>query len=135
MAKLTAWAVPSRAAVCDEKAAATGALGTYAEETGALFGPYVESSLKCLLEMGAYFHESVRAQAFEAFPRLLMACLAAFPPAVEGPPLTLSPPSSPPLSLSFSPSLSLSLCPCVRACGSCSVAIHSLSGVPDHSPF
>lgn len=70
--------------MCDEKAAAAGALGTYAEETGAAFGPYLEHSLECLLSMGAYFHEAVRAQAFEGLPRLLSAATAAFPAASAG---------------------------------------------------
>ena len=56
----------------------------YAEETGAAFGPWLELSLKCVLGMGTYFHESVRLQAFEALPRLLMATLAAFPSATKG---------------------------------------------------
>lgn len=81
-------AISIRTAVCDEKAAATSALGVYAEETQAAFGPFLEQSLKCLLGMCIYFHETVRAQAFEALPRVLAATLAAFPPPAEG---TVSP--------------------------------------------
>lgn len=82
------------AAVCDEKAAATSALGVYAEETQAAFGPFLEQSLKCLLGMCIYFHETVRAQAFEALPRVLAATLVAFPPPAEGAHAAVHPPAS-----------------------------------------
>ena len=72
--------------MCDEKAAATTALGVYAEETKAAFAPFIEPTLKCLVSMGAYLHESVRSAAYEALPRLLTATLAAFPSPHEGEP-------------------------------------------------
>ena len=70
--------------MCDEKAAATAALGVYAEETGAAFQPFIEPTLKCLTGMQSYLHESVRAAAYEAMPRILSATMAAFPAAQEG---------------------------------------------------
>ncbi|KAK9799405.1 hypothetical protein WJX73_003839 [Symbiochloris irregularis] len=73
-----------RTAVCDEKAAATTALGVYAEEGKAAFAPFIEPTLKCLVGMGAYLHQSVRSAAFEALPRLLGATIAAFPSPHEG---------------------------------------------------
>ena len=72
------------AAILDEKAAATLALGSYAEETLVAFAPYLERSLEVVLGLADYFHEEVREQAYTALPCLLKSALAAFPNLAPG---------------------------------------------------
>ncbi len=63
----------------DEKAAATCALGLFAESTGGAFMPYVDKVLDVLAQQAEYFHEYVRVNAFEALQRLALAVHAQFP--------------------------------------------------------
>lgn len=55
-----------RTGVLDEKAAATRALGTYAEHCGVAYAPWLEQVLPALEQMSTYFHEDVREQAVTA---------------------------------------------------------------------
>jgi hypothetical protein len=69
-----------RTGVLDEKASATRALGQYALHCGAAFTPHLEATLPVLLRMCLYFHEQVRAQAFEALGRCVAGAHAAGTP-------------------------------------------------------
>ena len=70
--------------VLDEKASASQVLGSYAENTGALYGPHIEETLNMLLKMGNYFHCQVREQAYIALPLLYTATSQAFPAQPSG---------------------------------------------------
>ena len=51
----------SGAGVLDEKASAVSALGAYAGDMGAAFGPYIEATLKVLLDLaGVSLHSRLR---------------------------------------------------------------------------
>ncbi|KAK9824669.1 hypothetical protein WJX72_012191 [[Myrmecia] bisecta] len=73
-----------RTGVLDEKAAATEALGLYADHTGAAFMPFLEDALKATCQMAVYFHEVVRELAYETCACLLRATIAAFPHTAPG---------------------------------------------------
>ncbi|XVE91917.1 hypothetical protein REPUB_Repub01dG0052500 [Reevesia pubescens] len=67
-----------RTGVLDEKAAATQALGLFAQHTKSSFAPYLEESLKILVRHSGYFHEDVRLQAIIALKHILTAAHAIF---------------------------------------------------------
>ncbi|KHG04365.1 putative importin subunit beta-4 [Gossypium arboreum] len=67
-----------RTGVLDEKAAATQALGLFAQHTKSSFAPYLEESLKILERHSGYFHEDVRLQAIIALKHILTAAHAIF---------------------------------------------------------
>ncbi|XWS22893.1 hypothetical protein CRYUN_Cryun29cG0075000 [Craigia yunnanensis] len=67
-----------RTGVLDEKAAATQALGLFAQHTKSSFSPYLEESLKILVRHSGYFHEDVRLQAIIALKHFLTAAHAIF---------------------------------------------------------
>ncbi|XP_022776503.1 importin-4 isoform X2 [Durio zibethinus] len=67
-----------RTGVLDEKAAATQALGLFAQHTKGSFAPYLEESLKILVRHSGYFHEDVRLQAIIALKHILTAAHAIF---------------------------------------------------------
>ncbi|XVE85510.1 hypothetical protein DITRI_Ditri17bG0096400 [Diplodiscus trichospermus] len=67
-----------RTGVLDEKAAATQALGLFAQHTKSSFAPYLEESLKILVRHSGYFHEDVRLQAIIALKHILAAAHAIF---------------------------------------------------------
>ncbi|KAG4148850.1 hypothetical protein ERO13_D05G309200v2 [Gossypium hirsutum] len=67
-----------RTGVLDEKAAATQALGLFAQHTKSSFAPYMEESLKILERHSGYFHEDVRLQAIIALKHILTAAHAIF---------------------------------------------------------
>ena len=69
-----------RTGVLDEKASAARALGEYARLCGSAFTPFVPTVLPALLRLASYFHENVRAQAFESIGRCVEnACAAGAP--------------------------------------------------------
>jgi hypothetical protein len=69
-----------RTGVLDEKASAARALGEYARLCGAAFTPFMADVLPALLRLASYFHENVRAQAFESIGRCVEnACAAGTP--------------------------------------------------------
>ncbi|XP_039044668.1 importin-4-like [Hibiscus syriacus] len=67
-----------RTGVLDEKAAATQALGLFAQHTKSSFAPYLEETLKILERHSGYFHEDVRLQAIIALKHILTAAHAIF---------------------------------------------------------
>ncbi|XVF02933.1 hypothetical protein REPUB_Repub04eG0217300 [Reevesia pubescens] len=67
-----------RTGVLDEKAAATQALGLFAQHTKSSFAPYLEESLKILVRHSGYFHEDVWLQAIIALKHILTAAHAIF---------------------------------------------------------
>ncbi|CAM8919178.1 unnamed protein product [Rhodiola kirilowii] len=67
-----------RTGVLDEKAAATQALGVFAQHTKGFYAPYIEESLKILIKHSGYFHEDVRLQAIIALKYILTAAQAIF---------------------------------------------------------
>ncbi|XP_007045324.2 PREDICTED: importin-4 isoform X1 [Theobroma cacao] len=67
-----------RTGVLDEKAAATQALGLFAQHTKHSYAPYLEESLKILVRHSGYFHEDVRLQAIIALKHILTAAHAIF---------------------------------------------------------
>uniref|UniRef100_A0A7N1A085 Importin N-terminal domain-containing protein n=1 Tax=Kalanchoe fedtschenkoi TaxID=63787 RepID=A0A7N1A085_KALFE len=67
-----------RTGVLDEKAAATQALGVFAQHTKGSYAPYIEESLKILVRHSGYFHEDVRLQAIMALKHILTAAQAIF---------------------------------------------------------
>ncbi|KAB1207042.1 putative importin subunit beta-4 [Morella rubra] len=67
-----------RTGVLDEKAAATQALGLFAQQTKSSYAPYLEESLKILVRHSGYFHEDVRLQAIIALKHVLMAAQTIF---------------------------------------------------------
>ncbi|OIV91535.1 hypothetical protein TanjilG_08947 [Lupinus angustifolius] len=73
-----------RTGVLDEKAAATQALGLFAQHTKISYAPYVEETLKILVKHSAYFHEDVRLQAITALKHILTAAHAIFQSQNEG---------------------------------------------------
>jgi polyhydroxyalkanoate synthesis regulator protein len=74
-----------RTGVLDEKAAATQALGLFAEHTKSSYAPYLEESLKILVRHSGYFHEDVRLQAIMALKHILTAAQAIYQSQNEGP--------------------------------------------------
>ncbi|KAG7976236.1 hypothetical protein I3843_06G139700 [Carya illinoinensis] len=73
-----------RTGVLDEKAAATQALGLFAQHTKGSYAPYLEESLKILVRHSGYFHEDVRLQATIALKHILLAALTIFQSQNEG---------------------------------------------------
>ncbi|KAF5444081.1 hypothetical protein F2P56_036585 [Juglans regia] len=73
-----------RTGVLDEKAAATQALGLFAQHTKSSYAPYLEESLKILVRHSGYFHEDVRLQATIALKHILLAALTIFQSQNEG---------------------------------------------------
>ncbi|KAE9591890.1 hypothetical protein Lal_00039067 [Lupinus albus] len=73
-----------RTGVLDEKAAATQALGLFAQHTKISYAPYLEETLKILVKHSAYFHEDVRLQAIIALKHILTAAHAIFQSQIEG---------------------------------------------------
>lgn len=72
------------AAVLDEKAAATSALGAYAAACPALFAPYTEPVLEQLKKMADYWHEFARISAYSSLSQLLLSTSTAFPGSSSG---------------------------------------------------
>ncbi|GAU24360.1 hypothetical protein TSUD_390690 [Trifolium subterraneum] len=67
-----------RTGVLDEKAAATHALGLFAQHTTISYAPYLEETLRILVKHSGYFHGDVRLQAITALkhlPKLVNATL------------------------------------------------------------
>eukprot|EP00741_Cyanophora_paradoxa_P021221 tig00000237_g20482.t1 len=75
-----------RTAWLDEKAAAASALGCFAECTGALFAPYVERSVKTLVDLAKYFHEDVRGSVMGSLYWMAVVVHETCPPAHPRPP-------------------------------------------------
>ncbi|KAJ7946616.1 ARM repeat superfamily protein [Quillaja saponaria] len=73
-----------RTGVLDEKAAATQALGLFAQHTKSSYAPYLEESLKIVIRHSGYFHEDVRLQAIIALKHILTAAQATFQGQNEG---------------------------------------------------
>ena len=73
-----------RAAVLEEKSAALHALGAYAEHASGPFKPYVERSLKLVLQMCEYYHDTIREGAYTVLADILQATEANFPPPGPG---------------------------------------------------
>ncbi|KAJ7968063.1 importin-4 [Quillaja saponaria] len=73
-----------RTGVLDEKAAATQALGLFAQHTKSSYAPYLEESFKILIRHSGYFHEDVRLQAIIALKHILTAAQAIFEGHNEG---------------------------------------------------
>ncbi|KAG2703669.1 hypothetical protein I3760_06G148700 [Carya illinoinensis] len=73
-----------RTGVLDEKAAATQALGLFAQHTKSSYAPYLEESLKILVRHSGYFHEDVRLQATIALKHILLAALTILQSQNEG---------------------------------------------------
>ncbi|KAL1289715.1 hypothetical protein HN51_058110 [Arachis hypogaea] len=67
-----------RTGVLDEKAAATQALGLFAQHTKISYAPYLEETLRILDKHSSYFHEDVRLQAIIALKHILTAAHAIF---------------------------------------------------------
>ncbi|XP_062176605.1 uncharacterized protein LOC133881643 [Alnus glutinosa] len=74
-----------RTGVLDEKAAATQALGLFAQHTKSSYAPYLEESLKILVRHAGYFHEDVRLQAVIGLKHVLTAAQAIFQSQNDGP--------------------------------------------------
>ncbi|GLT71068.1 hypothetical protein SLA2020_431100 [Shorea laevis] len=74
-----------RTGVLDEKAAATQALGLFAQHTKSSYAPYLEESLKILVRHAGYFHEDVRLQAVIGLKHILTAAQAVFQSQNDGP--------------------------------------------------
>jgi len=72
------------AAVLEEKSAALHALGTFAECVSASFGPYIEESLKMVVQLVDYFHDTVRDEAYTALAALLKATTVVYPAGATG---------------------------------------------------
>ena len=68
----------------EEKSAALHALGSYAENAPGPFAPHIESSLKLVLQMCEYYHDSIREEAYSVLADILQATEANFPPPVSG---------------------------------------------------
>ncbi|RDY02823.1 hypothetical protein CR513_13674, partial [Mucuna pruriens] len=73
-----------RTGVLDEKAAATQALGLFAQHTKTSYAPYLEETLRILVKHSSYFHEDVRLQAIIALKYTLTAAHAIFQSQNEG---------------------------------------------------
>nr|XP_023904129.1 importin-4 [Quercus suber] len=73
-----------RTGVLDEKAAATQALGLFAEHTKISYAPYLEESQKILVRHSGYFHEDVRLQAIIGLKHILTAAQAIYQSQHEG---------------------------------------------------
>jgi hypothetical protein len=71
-------------AVLEEKSAALHALGTFAECVAASFGPYIEESLKMVVQLVDYFHDTVRDEAYTALAALLRATIVVYPAGATG---------------------------------------------------
>ncbi|KAG5025872.1 hypothetical protein JHK86_021786 [Glycine max] len=76
-----------RTGVLDEKAAATQALGLFAQHTKTSYAPYLEETLRILVKHSSYFHEDVRLQAIISLKRkgkLLSECCSVLKIVLEG---------------------------------------------------
>ncbi|KAI9071084.1 hypothetical protein K1719_046949 [Acacia pycnantha] len=73
-----------RTGVLDEKAAATQALGLFAQHSKSAYAPYLEETLRILKKHSGYFHEDVRLQAIIALKHILTAAHAIFQSQNEG---------------------------------------------------
>ncbi|KAL7119547.1 hypothetical protein ACP275_02G069900 [Erythranthe tilingii] len=73
-----------RTGVLDEKAAATQALGLFAQHTKRSYAPYIDETLKILVRHSTYFHEDVRLQAIISLKYILTAVQAVFEYRNEG---------------------------------------------------
>ncbi|XP_028753292.1 importin-4 isoform X2 [Neltuma alba] len=73
-----------RTGVLDEKAAATQALGLFAQHSKSAYAPYLEETLRILEKHCGYFHEDVRLQAVIALKHILTAAHAIFQNQTEG---------------------------------------------------
>ncbi|XP_045817524.1 importin-4-like [Trifolium pratense] len=73
-----------RTGVLDEKAAATQALGIFAQHTTISYAPYLEETLRILVKHSGYFHGDVRLQAIIALKHALTAAHAIFQSQNEG---------------------------------------------------
>ncbi|CAI8591539.1 unnamed protein product [Vicia faba] len=73
-----------RTGVLDEKAAATQALGLFAQHTTVSYAPYLEETLRILVKHSSYFHEDVRLQAITGLKHTLTAAHAIFQSQNEG---------------------------------------------------
>ncbi|KAL5176206.1 putative importin subunit beta-4 [Glycine soja] len=67
-----------RTGVLDEKAAATQALGLFAQHTKTSYAPYLEETLRILVKHSSYFHEDVRLQAIISLKHILTAAHGIF---------------------------------------------------------
>ncbi|KAG4399188.1 hypothetical protein AAZX31_08G185000 [Glycine max] len=73
-----------RTGVLDEKAAATQALGLFAQHTKTSYAPYLEETLRILVKHSSYFHEDVRLQAIISLKHILTAAHGIFQSQNEG---------------------------------------------------
>ncbi|KAL5156972.1 putative importin subunit beta-4 [Glycine soja] len=73
-----------RTGVLDEKAAATQALGLFAQHTKTFYAPYLDETLRILVKHSSYFHEDVRLQAIISLKHTLTAANAIFQSQNEG---------------------------------------------------
>ncbi|XP_057430395.1 uncharacterized protein LOC130723389 [Lotus japonicus] len=73
-----------RTGVLDEKAAATQALGLFAQHTKISYAPYLDETLRILVKHSGYFHEDVRLQAIISLKHTLTAAHAIFQSQNEG---------------------------------------------------
>ncbi|KAI8467320.1 MAG: armadillo-type protein [Monoraphidium minutum] len=82
-----------RTGVVDEKAAATHAVGAYADACAPALAPHAEAAAALLRASCQHLHEEVRAAAHEALPKLVLAVHrgAAPPPAAGGTPAPAAP--------------------------------------------
>lgn len=84
VSRITGASLSMHAAVLEEKSAALHALGSYAEHVSGPFTPFIEQSLRLVLQMCQYFHDSIREEAYTVLGNLLAATRAAFPSSTSG---------------------------------------------------
>ncbi|GAX82443.1 hypothetical protein CEUSTIGMA_g9871.t1 [Chlamydomonas eustigma] len=85
-----------RTGVMDEKCSSTAALGTYAEACPQLFVPYFQPAFSAVTAMASYFHEEVRAAAYESLGQMIVSAHTLWPPsALQHSPVTTQLPGCP----------------------------------------